>query len=324
MRKSIENTQVLYGEICTLPKPNSFGRRMQKDLKRNRALYLLIIPVVAYYFIFCYVPMYGVIMAFQDYEIGLGVIGSEFVGFKHFAAFFNGAYFGRLMKNTLTISFASLIFGFPMPVILALMLNEVRKNWFKRTVQTITYMPHFISLVVMVGIMKEFTSVDGIIGAVYARITGSELSMMSNPSCFVPLYVASNIWQGAGWDSIIYLAALAGIDMELYDACKIDGGGHMRQLMTVTLPGILPTIVTLLILRIGGILNVGYEKIILMYNSLNMETADVISSYVYRKGLQELDWSYGTAVGLFNSVINILFLVFANYISRKTVETSLW
>lgn len=302
----------------------SFALRLSRDLKRNRAIYLLIIPVIVYYFIFNYVPMYGVIMAFQDYDPGLGIAGSPFVGFKHFIDFFTGSYFWRLIRNTVTISFTSLIFGFPMPIILALMLNEVRCQGLKRGVQTITYMPHFISLVVMVGIIKEFTGIDGIIGHIYVKLTGNELSMLANPKCFVPLYVATNVWQGAGWDSIIYLAALSAIDMELYEACKIDGGGRIRQLFTVTLPGILPTIIILLIMRLGSILNVGYEKIILMYNPLTYETADVISSYVYRKGLQEFNWSYGTAVGLFNSLVNILFLVVANYISKKTSETSLW
>lgn len=301
-----------------------FFKRLGRDLKRNKALYLWILPVVVYYFIFHYIPMGGIIMAFQDYDPYLGILGSPWVGFKHFIDFFTGDYFWRLLRNTVTISFSSLIFGFPMPIILALLLNEVRNKAFMRSVQTITYMPHFISLVVMVGLLKDFTGVDGIIGKIYASITGSEISMMATPGCFVPLYVASNIWQGAGWDSIIYLAALAGIDTQLYEACKIDGGGRWRQLFTVTLPGILPTIITLLILRLGGILSVGSEKIILMYNEMTYETADVISSYVYRVGLQNFEWSYGAAVGIFNSIVNILFLIGANYISKKTTETSMW
>ena len=211
-----------------------------------------------------------------------------------------------------------------MPLIIALALNEVRNKAFLRGVQTITYMPHFISLVVMVGLLKEFVAPTGIIGKIFVALTGNELSMLSYPKWFVPLYVASNIWQGAGWDSILYLAALAGIDMELYEACKIDGGGRVRQLISVTLPGIMPTFITLLILRLGGILSVGSEKIILMYSPMTYETADVISSYIYRMGLQGMQWSPGAAIGIFNSVINIVFLIAANYISRKTVETSLW
>ncbi len=302
----------------------SYFGQVAQELKRNRSMYLLIIPVLVYYFLFCYVPMYGIIMAFQNYKPELGILHSQFVGLRHFKDFFMGGYFWRLIGNTLTISFTSLVFGFPMPIILALMLNEMQTKWLKRGIQTVTYMPHFISVVVIVGILKEFTAADGLIGQMYTHLTGNDVAMLSNPDCFVPIYVLSNIWEGAGWDSIIYLAALAGIDTQLYEACKIDGGGRVRQLFTVTLPGILPTIIVLLILRLGGILNVGYEKIILMYSPTTYKTADVISTYVYRKGLQEVNWSYGTAVGLFNSGVNIIFLIATNYISRRTSETSLW
>lgn len=302
----------------------SYFGQVAQELKRNRSMYLLIIPVLVYYFLFCYVPMYGIIMAFQNYKPELGILHSQFVGLRHFKDFFMGGYFWRLIGNTLTISFTSLVFGFPMPIILALMLNEMQTKWLKRGIQTVTYMPHFISVVVIVGILKEFTAADGLISQVYTHLTGNDVAMLSNPDCFVPIYVLSNIWEGAGWDSIIYLAALAGIDTQLYEACRIDGGGRVRQLFTVTLPGILPTIIVLLILRLGGILNVGYEKIILMYSPTTYKTADVISTYVYRKGLQEVNWSYGTAVGLFNSGVNIIFLIATNYISRRTSETSLW
>lgn len=302
----------------------SYFGQVAQELKRNRSMYLLIIPVLIYYFLFCYVPMYGIIMAFQNYKPELGILHSQFVGLRHFKDFFMGGYFWRLIGNTLTISFTSLVFGFPMPIILALMLNEMQTKWLKRGIQTVTYMPHFISVVVIVGILKEFTAADGLIGQMYTHLTGNDVAMLSNPDCFVPIYVLSNIWEGAGWDSIIYLAALAGIDTQLYEACRIDGGGRVRQLFTVTLPGILPTIIVLLILRLGGILNVGYEKIILMYSPTTYKTADVISTYVYRKGLQEVNWSYGTAVGLFNSGVNIIFLIATNYISRRTSETSLW
>lgn len=324
VRKKKENASGAAKDVSTKPANQTFAIRLKRDLRRNRSLYLLIVPVIIYYFVFCYIPMSGVVMAFQDYSPALGMLKSPFVGFSHFKDFFTGEYFGRLLKNTLTISFSSLVFGFPMPIILALLINEVRNKWFKKTVQTVSYLPHFISLVVMVGILKEFTATDGMIGQIYTKLTGNELAMMADPKCFVPLYVGSNIWQGAGWDSIIYLAALAGIDTQLYEACEIDGGGGIRKLFTVTLPGILPTIITLLILRLGSILNVGYEKIILMYNDLTRETADVFSSYVYRKGLQEFDWSYGTAVGIFNSVVNIVFLTISNYISKRTTESSLW
>ena len=323
-RRKGDYIKMIKNNDATMCKEVKFSARLLRDLKRNKMLYMWSIPVLLYYFIFCYVPMSGVLMAFQNYDPVRGLTGSPFAGCKHFIDFFTNDYFWRLLRNTIRISLSSLVFGFPFPILLALLLNEVRNRKFLRTVQTITYMPYFISLVVMVGILKDFTSVDGVIGRVYAQITGNDLSMMSNPKCFVPLYVASNIWQGAGWDSILYIAALAGIDTQLYEACKLDGGGRVRQLFTVTLPGILPTIITLLILRLGNILSVGGDKIILMYNPMTYETADVISSYVYRVGLQESKWSYGAAVGLFNSGVNILFLIAANYISRKTVETSLW
>ena len=302
----------------------SYFGQVAQELKRNRSMYLLIIPVLVYYFLFCYVPMYGIIMAFQNYKPELGILHSQFVGLRHFKDFFMGGYFWRLIGNTLTISFTSLVFGFPMPIILALMLNEMQTKWLKRGIQTVTYMPHFISVVVIVGILKEFTAADGLIGQMYTHLTGNDVAMLSNPDCFVPIYVLSNIWEGAGWDSIIYLAALAGIDTQLYEACKIDGGGRVRQLFTVTLPGILPTIIVLLILRLGGILNVGYEKIILLYNPINYEKSDVISSYVYRVGMQDFRYGFSTAVGLFNSAIGCIIVFIANTINRKINETSLW
>ena len=207
---------------------------------------------------------------------------------------------------------------------LALLINEFTSKKFVKTIQTVTYLPHFISLVVVCGMIKDFTNADGIITQIATFFGGENMSMLMDPDKFVPVYVISDIWQGVGWGSIIYIAALSGIDSELYEACEIDGGGRLRQVWHITLPGILPTIVIMLILRLGGILNVGYEKIILLYNPSIYETADVISSFVYRKGLQELNWSYATAVGLFNSVINILFLLATNFISRKVTETSLW
>lgn len=301
-----------------------FSTRLKQDLRRNKMLYVWAIPVVLFYIIFMYVPMSGIVIAFQDYTPTLGISGSSWVGFQHFVDFFSNAYFWRLIRNTVWISFCSIVFGFPMPLILALLLNEVRNQKFMKTVQTITYMPHFISLVVMVGLLKDFLAIDGVIGSIFSTITGKELSMLSYPQYFVPIYVASNVWQGAGWDSILYLAALASIDTSLYEACEIDGGGRIRQLFTVTLRGILPTFITLLILRIGSILNVGSEKILLMYNDMTLKTADVISTYIYRTGLQGMQWSPGVAIGMFNSAINIVFLVLANYISRKTTEISLF
>ena len=211
-----------------------------------------------------------------------------------------------------------------MPIILALMINEVRKKWFVRTVQTCTYLPHFISLVVICSMIKDFVAETGVIGSVVCALTGRDSSLLNDPNLFVPIYVISDIWQGAGWSSIVYLAALMGIDQQLYEAAQIDGAGRWKQTLHVTLPGILPTVVIMLVLRMGNILNVGYEKIILLYNDAILSTSDVISSYVYRQGLQQSDYSYSTAVGLFNSVINLVFLFGANFLSKKATGSSLW
>ena len=306
-------------------KNESYFKRLGRNIVKHKAAYIMVLPVLIYYILFCYVPMYGTLMAFQDYDPAWGILGSPWVGFSNFVDFFMGEYFFRLVKNTLTISISSLVFGFPAPILLALLINEFRSKKFVKTVQTITYLPHFISLVVVCAMIKNFVSADGIIGGIYSAFhDGDKTSMLMKPELFVPIYVISDIWQGVGWGSIIYFAALTGIDSELYEACTIDGGGRLRQVFTVTIPGILPTIVIMLIMRIGGILNVGYEKIILLYSPVTYKTADVISSFVYRNGLQELNWSYGTAVGLFNSVINIIFLLLANSISKKVTETSLW
>lgn len=302
----------------------TFRERLSIDVKKNYELYILALPVVAFFLIFCYKPMYGAIMAFKDFTPSQGIMGSPWVGLKHFEDFFTSMYFPRLMRNTLIISFASIIFGFPMPIILALMINEVRKKWFVRTVQTCTYLPHFISLVVICSMIKDFVAETGVIGSVVCALTGRDSSLLNDPNLFVPIYVISDIWQGAGWSSIVYLAALMGIDQQLYEAAQIDGAGRWKQTLHVTLPGILPTVVIMLVLRMGNILNVGYEKIILLYNDAILSTSDVISSYVYRQGLQQSDYSYSTAVGLFNSVINLIFLFGANFLSKKATGSSLW
>lgn len=307
-----------------IEKQDSYFKRLGKDLIQNRSLYLIVLLPVIYYLVFCYRPMYGLIIAFKNYVPTLGVEGSPWVGFKHFENFFSSIYFWRLLKNTFRISFYSLLFGFPAPILLALLINELSNKYFVKTIQTITYLPHFISLVVMCGIITSFTSTNGIITNLIAYFTGDNTSILMKPECFTPVYVISNIWQQVGWGSIIYFAALTNIDSSLYEACEIDGGGRLRQAWHVTIPGIMPTIIIMLILRIGSILNVGYEKIILLYNPLTYSTADVISTYVYRKGLLENNYSYATAVGLFNSVVNIIFLYVFNSISRRVSDTSLW
>lgn len=302
----------------------SFSVRVKKDWKKNRSLYLLVIPVILFYLLFHYKPMYGAIIAFQDFNPRLGISGSEWVGFDQFTRFFTSPYFGRLVKNTLLLSFYGIIFGFPAPIILALLLNELRAKKFKKTVQTITYLPHFISLVVVTGIIKDFTQSTGLINDIIVWFGGARSSLIQNPELYRTIYVLSDIWQGIGWGSIIYLSALSGIDQQLYEASSIDGAGRWKQLIHVTLPGIAPTIVIMLIMRMGQILGTGYEKTILLYNEATYETADVIASYIYRVGILERNWSYSTAIGLFNSVINLALLIITNKISKRVSETSLW
>jgi len=301
-----------------------FSVRLKKDLKRNRNLYIMIIPIVLFYLIFHYKPMYGALIAFKNYIPSRGFLGSEWVGFKYFSEFLQSHYFWRILRNTLTISISNLIFGFPAPLIFALLLNEIGSTGFKKTVQTITYLPHFISMVVICGMIKTFTMDTGIINYFVELLGGTRATMLNEPSLFVPIYVLSSIWQDIGWGSIIYIAAIAGIDPTLYEAAQIDGASRLRQVWSVTIPGILPTVTVLLILRIGNLLSVGYEKVILLYNPAIYETADVISSFVYRKGLMELNWSYSSAVGLLNSVINCILLFAANFISNKLSDTALW
>ncbi|MFB9326122.1 ABC transporter permease [Paenibacillus aurantiacus] len=304
--------------------PHSFKRRFVRDFLLNKYLYLMMLPVIAYYIIFHYVPMYGAVIAFKNYSPMKGILGSDWVGLKHFADFFNSYYFWRILKNTLLISLYSLLFEFPAPIILALLINEVRNRTFKRTVQTITYMPYFISLVVICGIITDFTNADGLINQIFVWLGYDGQAMLQKPGLFRPIYILSEIWQRIGWESIIYIAALMSIDQEQYEAARMDGASRLKQIIYITLPGIMPTISIMLILRMGNLLNVGFEKIILLYNPITYETADVISSFVYRKGLLEFGWSYSSAVGLFNSVINLMLLVTANAISRRVSKSSLW
>lgn len=305
-------------------KKQSFGERAKKDFRRNRALYVLVIPVLLFYIIFHYKPMYGAIIAFKDYSPGAGIAGSPWVGLANFTRFFQGPYFGRLIRNTLLLSVYNLLFGFPAPIILALLLNEVRNKKFKSITQTITYLPHFISMVVVTGMITNFCLSNGLFNDIIALFGGERMPLLQNPNLYRTIYVASSIWQEIGWGSIIYLSALSGVDSQLYEAAAIDGAGKWKQMLNVTLPGISPTIITMLILRMGSLMSMGYEKTILLYNPTTYETADIISSYTYRVGLLERDWSYSTAIGLFNSVINCILLVISNRLSKKLSDTSLW
>lgn len=301
-----------------------FLTMVRKDFLKNKYLYLLSLAGIAYYIIFKYVPMYGALIAFKNYLPSKGIWDSPWVGFKHFEDFFSSHYFWRVLRNTLLINVYELIFAFPAPIILALMLNEVRRSLFKRLVQTVTYLPHFVSMVVICGMLVDFTQKAGLLNTILTWFGFERENLLLNPDLFRTIFIGSGIWQGIGWGSIIYLAALTSIDTQLYDAATVDGAGRWKQMLHVTIPGIMPTIVILLILQIGGMMNVGFEKIILLYNSQTYETADVISSFVYRRGILEANYSYSTAVGLFNSAVNFLLLIIANRISRRVNETSLW
>lgn len=307
-------------------KPSGRWGVVKKELIRNRYVYMMLIPVVAYYLIFSYGPMYGLLMAFQEsYSPVKGILSGTWIGFDNFTMFFESYYFWRLIKNTLILSFYSIVFGFPAPIILALLLNEVRKKWFRSTVQTISYMPHFISVVVVVGMLKTFSSLDGgLFNVIREFFDMQPIMFLAEKDMFRPMYILSNIWQGAGWASIIFLAALSGIDPQLYEAAKMDGAGRWRQLLHITLPGILPTIVIMLILRLGAVMNSDFQKILLMQTAPTYETSDVISTFVYRSGILEGNYTYSTAIGLFNGVINFSLLIIANAISRKLNSTSLW
>jgi putative aldouronate transport system permease protein len=299
--------------------------RITKDFKRNKLLYLLALPVIIYYIIFYYLPMYGAIIAFQNYSPMKGIGGSEWVGLDHFRSFMNGFYFWRLLRNTALLSVYSLLFEFTTPILLALLINEVRNRYVKSVVQTISYMPYFISLIVVCGIVKDFTQSGGFINLAYTYLTGTDgQDMLQQPGLFRGIYVLSEIWQRIGWESIIYIAALSTIDTGQYEAARIDGASRLRQMWHITLPGLIPTITIMFVLRMGYMLDIGYEKILLLYNPVTYETADVISTFVYRKGLLDTDWSFSSAIGLFNSIINLTLLIAANYCSRRISKNSLW
>lgn len=303
----------------------NLARTIVKDWQRNKYVYFMLVPVVAYYLIFHYGPMYGVLIAFQDYNLAKGIGGSPWIGFENFERFFSSFNFGRTVFNTLMINGLDLLFGFPAPIILALLLNELRWNPFKVLVQSITYMPHFISTVVVVGILVDFLARDGVINNFLSGVFGiPPQAYLQLPDWFRPLFVGSGIWQNVGWGSIIYLAAISGIDPEQYDAAMVDGASRLQQIRHITLPGIMPTIIILLILRIGHMMAVGYEKILLMYNPITYETADVISTYIYRQGVLQGDYAFSTAVGLFNSVIDFALLLIANWFCHRVGDTSLW
>lgn len=299
-----------------------------KMARKNYQLYLIILPVVAYFLVFCYQPMYGLLISFKDYLPTQGIWGSPWTshnGLGHFYRFFNSYNFVTVIANTLGISLYSLVVGFPLPILLALMLNEVPVVRFKKLIQTVTYAPYFISTVVIVGILKAFLSPNsGVVNVLFRMIGAESINFLGEPSMFKTIYVVSGLWQNLGWNSIIFLAALSGVDPELYEAAVIDGASRMKKIWHIDLPGILPTITIVFLLNVGSIMNVGFEKVFLMQNPLNMPTSDVISTFVYRSGLVSAQFSFASAVGMFNSIVNFCLLVIVNAVTRRLGEASLW
>ena len=298
-----------------------------RRILRNWHLYLMLVPVIAYFAVFCYVPMYGITLAFKEHKAMLGIMGSPWANplFRYFERFFTSPYFTRVVVNTITISLQSLILCFPLPIILALCINEVRSSKYRKFVQNITYAPHFLSTIVLVGVIRSFVNNDyGIVNLIIRAFGGTGYNWLQRADMFRPLYVGSAVWQNLGWDSIIYIAALAGIDPQLHESAMIDGANRFQRMWHINLPGILPTVIILLVLNSGRIMNVGFEKVYLMQNDLNLSTSDVISTYAYRIGIESAQYSLSTTISLFNSVVNCALLLFVNAIARKSSEISLW
>ncbi len=304
----------------------SLGNRIKRDLQKHWQLYLLFLPIFVYFVIFKYAPMAGLAISFQDFKAAKGIFGSKWVGMKHFVNFFNDPYLPRLLRNTVTIALSTLIFSFPMPILLALLINELRSRTLSRTVQTISYIPHFISTVVVCGIITDLVSRTGGVTMLLHQLFGMPVTnMLYEAGYFVPIYIASDIWSNIGWNSIVYLSALTSIDQELYEAAKVDGANKWHQIIHVTLPCLVPTIVIMFILKVGKMFDVGYEKIMLLYTPLTYETADVINTYVYRRGFAEnVNYSYATAVGFFNSVVCFGLVFMTNKITQRMGGNSLW
>lgn len=294
-------------------------------VKRDKFLILMVLPVVIHFLVFRYYPMYGNIIAFKNYSPVKGILGSPWAGFKYFKQFFSSPYCFRVIRNTILISFYALLWGFPLPIFFALMTNDLKSPGYKKVVQSLSYIPYFISTVVVAGMLFNFLSPStGIINKFLGMFGVDPIHFLMDPKWFRTVFVASGIWQGFGWSSIVYIAALSGVNPELYEAATIDGAGRFNKIWHVSLPCILPTIIITLILNIGSFMSVGYEKIILLYNPVTMETADVISSYVYRVGLVENNASLGAAVGLFNAFINLVLVTTTNKIAKKISDVSLW
>lgn len=301
-----------------------FSQRLAADFKNNWILYCMMLPALIYFAVYCYAPMAGLYIAVSDFKITGSIFSGKFVGLKYLIQFFKSHYFGRLMRNTLVLSLETMIFGFPIPILFALVLNEIRSAGFKRLAQTVTYMPHFISVVVICGLVVNFFSLNGLVNTIIRLCGGKPIAFLSDPKWFRTVYVGSEVWQNFGWDSVVFLAALTGIDMEQFEAARIDGASRWQTIWHISLPSILPTVVTMLLMRIGHVMSLGFEKVFNLYSPATYETADIISTFVYRQGILGANFSSAAAIGLFNSVINLVLVVLMNKVSRKLTESSLW
>lgn len=312
-------------DIRAQVRPKASEGKVLRRLKRDKWLYVLLLPGILYFLIFKYVPMWGVVLAFKNYQPFTGVINSEWVGLEHFRNFFQNPDFFKLMRNTLLLSLYNLVFFFPAPIILALMLNEVRVAFYKRAVQTLIYIPHFISMVIVVSLTYVMlTTEGGIINELIFQYTGQKINFLADPAWFRPLIILQTLWKECGFGTIIFLAAIAGVDTEQYEAAVVDGANRWRQIWHITLPSIRSTIIILLILRMGDLLDNGFEQIYLMRNPLNGDVADVFDTYVYIMGITQGAFSYSTAVGLFKSVVGIILIVGSNWLAKKFGQSGIY
>jgi len=300
-------------------------KNLMIQIYKTRYLQLLALPGLVYFIIFQYIPMYGILMAFQNYKIRNGIWGREWVWFVQFIKFFKHPYFFRLIRNTVLINVYQIIFVFPIPIIVALLLNEIKNKFYKRFVQTVSYLPHFISLPAIIGMMVMMLSPNGgMVNNIIQALGGEPIYFLTEPGWFRPLYIISDIWTSTGWSAIIYIAALSNVNQELYESATIDGAKRWQKMIHISVPAISPTIIIMLLLNIGKLLSLGAEKVLLLQTPLTYETSEVISTFVYQRGLVYSEYSFSTAVSVFNSVINIMLLYIANTIARKLTETSLW
>lgn len=310
--------------LYTPVRPPSFFRRLRRNIRSYPALYLLFIPIFVYYALFKYGPMGGAVIAFLKFRPARGIINSPWVGLQHFKDFLTGPYAGRVITNTLLLNLWQIIVGFPAPIVLAILFNEMRQSRYRSFLQSVSYVPYFISLVVVCGIIRDFCASDGLFSDILASLGMPRQNLLTDTRFYMPIYVLSSLWQSWGWGSVLYIATLSNTDPQLYEAATVDGAGRMRKIWHITLPSLLPIILVQLIMRMGNIMSYGADRTLLLYSPAVYDTADIISSFVYRSGLELLNYSFASAVDLFNSVINLILLVSANRISRKLTGESLW